>query len=120
MRKWLPSVFLMLVIFITSSVPGNVITSAGLGSEPLHISVHSLLFFLLCFTNYKATKNILLSIVLTIAYGASDEYHQKFTPLRSSSMFDIYTDTAGAIISGIILWKLQPYLPKKLKNWLNK
>lgn len=109
----------MLIIFILSSTPGQTINDLGLGNETLHISGHSILFFLLCFGYYKGTKNVVLSIVLTIVYGVIDEYHQKFTPYRSSTMFDIYTDSFGALFAGLILWKLQYLLPKKLKNWLN-
>lgn len=118
MKKWLPSIIIMLVIFILSSVKGQVINDLGLGKEQLQISAHSILFFILCFTYFKSTKNILLSIILTMIYGVFDEFHQRFTPYRSSSLFDIYVDSLGALFAGVILWRLQYLLPKKLKNWL--
>lgn len=118
-KNWIPSIFIMLIIFLISNTPGEVINSSGLGYEPLHINGHFFLFFLLCISYYKGSKDILLSVLLTILYGISDEIHQMYIPGRSSNMFDIYTDSFGAIIAGIILWKLQHIIPKKLKNWLN-
>jgi VanZ family protein len=120
LTNWLPAIGIMGIIFALSSVKGVTINEIGLGKESYHINGHFVLFVGLCFAYYKATKNILLSVLFTIAYGISDEIHQKFTPGRSSSSFDIFVDSTGAVISGIVLWKLQPYLPKKLKNWLNK
>jgi VanZ family protein len=118
MKKWLPSILIMLVIFILSATPGKIINDAGLGRESLHIDGHFVMYLLLCAAYFKATKNIVLSIVLSAIFGVTDEFHQLFTPGRSSSWFDVGVDTVGASIAGIILWKLQPILPKKLKNWL--
>lgn len=108
----------MIIIFGLSSIPGRLIQSSVINNEPSEISGHFILFMLLCFAYYRATKKILLSIFMTIIYAVFDELHQVFTPLRSSSLFDVYVDSLGAIISGIILWKLLPILPKKLKNLL--
>ena len=36
-----------------------------------------------------------------------------------ASIFDIIVDSLGALLAGILLWKLQHILPKKLSNWLN-
>ena len=117
--KWVPSILVMFIIYLVSSTPGPVIQQAGLGHESLHITGHFALFFFLCISFYKATKNILLSIILSVIYGVLDEYHQFFTFERSPSIFDIQIDALGAIMAGIVLWKLQHILPKKLKNWLN-
>ena len=116
--NWLPAFFVMTVIFLLSSTPGSVIQEAGLGHEPLHIKGHFLLFFILCVAFYKASKNIIYSAVFSILYGVLDEFHQFFTFERSPSLFDIQIDAFGAIMAGIILWKLQHTLPKKLKSWL--
>lgn len=119
LQKWLPAFVMMLIIFILSSIPGQTINSYGLGAESIHISGHSLLFFLLCFAFYKALNDVTIAILLTSIYGVLDEFHQMFTPNRSSSFFDIATDFVGSLVAGLILWKLQYILPKKLKNWLN-
>ena len=120
LTKWLYPAIVMVIIFVFSSIPGAVLNDNGLGRNDLHISGHSIMFFLLCFSYYKATKDIGKSIIFSVLYGLFDELHQLYTPLRSASMFDLYTDTIGALIAGLILWKSHLTLPKKLKNWLNK
>ncbi len=115
---WIPSVLIMLAIFILSSIPGKEINQAGLGKESYHITGHFFLFMLLCASYYKTTKDIPLSILLTVFYGVFDEYHQIFTPNRTAGPFDIIVNSSGAVLAGIFIWKLQPILPKKLKNWL--
>ena len=117
-HRWIPSLVIMLVIFVSSSIPGQTINAIGLGKEAYHVNGHFILFLILCFANYKATKNILVSILFTILYAFADEFHQTLTPFRSASFFDIYIDTFAAFIAGVILWKLQHILPKKLVTWL--
>lgn len=119
LENWVPALVVMAVIFVLSSTPGAIIKAAGFGKESYHIDGHFLLYFLLCFAYFKATNNIFYSIVLAVLYGITDELHQISTPGRSSSLFDVSTDAFGALLSGIILWKLNYLLPKKLKNWLN-
>lgn len=109
----------MLIIFVLSSTPGEYIEEAGFGNEVLHINAHFLLFFLLFFMFYKASKNIILSILLCIIYAFIDELRQSYVPNRNASFFDVQIDALGAILGGLILWKLQLIIPKKLKDWLN-
>jgi len=108
----------MLVIFLSSSMNGEAIQRTGLGHERYQISGHFGLFFLLVFAYYKGVKNTWQSVALTIMYGILDEFHQYFTYLRSPSLFDIKVDALAALMAGLILWKFQANLPKKLKNWL--
>lgn len=102
-----------------SAIPGETIRSAGLGKESYHVDGHFLMFFLLCASYYKATKNVIISIVLSILYGLTDEFHQLYVPMRSFQTKDLLVDTLGALLAGGVLWKLQFILPTKLKNWLN-
>lgn len=43
----------------------------------------------------------LISIVLSPLFGLIDEYHQMFSPGRTSLLLDVYIDTAG-ILTGVI------------------
>jgi len=110
----------MFVIFVLSSIPGEIVDATVMKSSDLQVLGHFLLFILLCISFFKSTKNILLSILLTFAYALFDEAHQYLTPLRSSSWKDVGVDTMGAFISGLFLWKILPTLPKKLKDLLLK
>jgi len=44
---------------------------------------------------------ILGAVVLTSAYGASDEWHQLFTPGRDSDIHDWFADTLGGAVGTI-------------------
>ncbi len=114
-KDWLPSIILMLVIFGFSALPGKTIESLGLGKESWHIDAHFALFLLLGASFYRATKNVIAAIVYTLIYAFFDEFHQMFTPYRSSSFFDIQVDTIGGIMGGIIAWRFYPTLSEKLK-----
>lgn len=110
----------MLLIFTLSSVPGKTINEAGLGNDNYHISGHFLMFFILFFALYRAVKNVWISLIITIVFAFSDEFHQLYTPGRSASFKDIFTDTLAGVFAGFIIWSSYPKLPKTLKNWLGK
>jgi VanZ family protein len=52
-------------------------------------------------------RSAILTVVLVSAYGASDEWHQSFVPLRSSDVFDWLTDTfAGGLgTAASVAWR---------------
>ena len=43
-------------------------------------------------------RSAILTVLLVSAYGASDEWHQAFVPLRSSDVYDWLTDTLAGVI----------------------
>ncbi len=47
----------------------------------------------------KSIYRIVLPITLASIYGATDEYHQSFTPHRSVEFLDWVADTTGATIA---------------------
>lgn len=118
-QRWLPAIAMMLVIFIMSSLTGKTIREAGLGNEGYHVSGHFILFFFLCISLYKGTKNVWLSVLFTILYAFTDEVHQLFVSERAASFKDIVTDGLSAFVAGVILWDFYQNLPKKLKSWLS-
>ena len=119
-EKWLPAMLTMMVIFLISATPGKTINAAGLGKESIHLDGHFLLFFVLCLTYFKATKNISVSVLLSALYGVTDELHQLFVPMRQCSPVDMSVDALGALLAGGIIWRLQFLLPMKLRSWLLK
>ena len=118
LANWIPALIMMTVIFLSSSTKGTTINETAFNTETYHIIGHLVLFFFLCISFYKATKNVIYSILLSVFYALFDEFHQKYTLGRSPSFFDIKVDIIGAVMAGAFLWKLQHLLPKKLKNWL--
>lgn len=44
------------------------------------------------------------AVLLTIAYGMTDEFHQSFVPGRSAEVHDLYADAIGAIAGTAACW----------------
>jgi VanZ family protein len=86
-----------------------------------HILVYGGLTFLLihalslsCATR-PSTSLAWWAAILAIAYGASDEFHQAFTPDRMASVYDLLADATGAsVVAGVWLRirRRQPVLVK--------
>ena len=54
-------------------------------------------------TTLALPKAVLVAILITSAYGASDEFHQWFVPNRSCDVWDWTADTIGGIL-GIVVY----------------
>lgn len=117
-KYWIYPLLVASVIFFFSSLPGPVVDASILGTKASQISGHFWLYVLFSISIYKPTKNLFYCFLISVAYAVVDELHQMYTPFRSVSFFDVATDTLGATLGILILWKLLPILPKKLKNWL--
>lgn len=108
---WGPVVLFAVFIFLMSS------TSSPGGMDPFpnfdkvaHFLVYGV-FALLMFRGLSrttGTKNFLLiailTVILTVAYGMSDEFHQSFVPERDSDVKDIVADGIGATAAVTILY----------------
>jgi VanZ family protein len=44
------------------------------------------------------------ALLIAIAYGMSDEFHQSFVPGRSEDIHDLYADATGALIGVVACW----------------
>lgn len=111
--RFIPVVGMMAAIFIVSAQPG----------DQLHVPTflnydkawHMLEYGLLagtCFFAIRPTlshKNRIFSSFLIVCfsflYGLSDEFHQSFVPLRTSSFADVIADTLGATLVAAVWWR---------------
>ena len=123
----LPPVLWALVIFLESSIPGNELPPIPkiFGFDKI---IHSAIYFIFCALSYRALKysdNPYFvkaaywgALILTILYGASDEFHQLFTVNRSCDIFDLLADTVGAAIflSIVRMSKTKPRLKVLLER----
>ncbi len=50
----------------------------------------------------KPFSAFILTVGSCFLYGLSDEFHQRFTEGRTSCMSDVYADTFGACIGGVL------------------
>jgi VanZ family protein len=106
---WLPPLLLMAVIFFFSAQPD---LNSGLGTFDLvgRKIVHFCQYALLAFLWWRAFEGRLgtrraavAAFLVTVAYAASDEYHQTFVEGRHGSPVDWLIDSAGAGLAALRL-----------------
>jgi VanZ family protein len=104
-KWWLPLLVWMGVIFVGSSI-GSVPRVGGKVTDGVaHRVAHMIEFAVLGALTLRVvskdrpiTKRELIITVIVIAlYGASDEFHQRFTPGRSSEGLSVLFDVAGGL-----------------------
>jgi VanZ family protein len=104
------SITWMYLIYFLSSLPSSATGPDTLTfkiiSHLLHLVMFGILSILFLFTlkwNNPLSETrpfvFILSLLLTIIYAITDEYHQSFSPGRFASIKDILIDASGAIIS---------------------
>jgi len=122
---WLPAVVWAGVIFVLSSLPPVLPEpKEPIGFVPLdkwaHLAAYGLLAGLVILAlrrghNLRLPATAGLAIVLTVAYGASDEWHQSFVPNRWATMGDWLADAIGAMLmTGI--WYLYESIRRRKTN----
>ena len=100
---WAPPVLYMAFIFYSSSQsdPMPALTQV-VWDKLLHCAGYSLLALLFCRAlrgeGFTTATTALVAVLPTSLYGASDEWHQAFTPLRSSDVQDWLADTTGGLV----------------------
>ena len=99
---WLPVVGYCVLLFVQSSFasPKLVPTFSGM-DKLLHFGAYGVLgmLFMWAFTRsvprLGAGRILFYSILLTAAYGLSDEAHQHFVVVRTADMMDALADAIG-------------------------
>lgn len=74
----------------------------------LHIIEYSVLSYLLssAFVTTGSRRGIhVYALLITVLYGATDELHQAFVPLRDPSLFDLIANAVGGWL-GILVFHL--------------
>ena len=106
---WLPPLALMGLIYLLSDQPN---LSSGLGVIDLVARklVHVGEFGLLCFLWWRALgrrlpegRALAVALLVTVAYAASDEYHQTFVEGRKGTPVDVAIDAAGAALAAVLV-----------------
>jgi VanZ family protein len=111
-RNWWPAILMMALIFIASGTSGQNLPQFGswdlLVKKGGHMTGYALLALALLrgLAGGKAVtrRQAVLAVLLAAAYALTDEFHQRFTPGRGSSMSDVAIDTAGAVL-GVLAWR---------------
>lgn len=120
---WVPVILWAGIIFLFSSYPtaptSEIYWQDFIVKKLAHVIEYGIFAGLL----YRAFKKegvgrrnaALVSILLALLYGSTDEFHQSFTPGREPRARDVIFDTIGAILSIYTIWNLLPKAPKKLR-----
>ncbi len=107
------TILIAIEIFYFSTLQGG----TGTGGNPwIARAYHFIVFFLFAFFLFISIKKnrkikvryVIITLIASIFYAISDEFHQIFVPLRDASIRDIIIDTLGicvAIIIGLIISK---------------
>jgi hypothetical protein len=100
------------VIFALSATPHLRVAEAADLDFILRKSGHMAAFGILAVLLWRALtlsatrRAMVWSFVLTVAYAATDEFHQSFTAGRNASGVDVSIDAAGALIAllALVVW----------------
>lgn len=102
---WLPPIIWMSTLFYLSSQPSVKVadeyTVNFLAHKIVHVIVYAFLYLLLFrafhFLHHKkvSMKTYMYPLIISILYGASDEYHQTLVPTRQGKIQDVFIDTLG-------------------------
>ena len=124
MKTWLrivPAIIWMAVIFYMSHQPGEALDeNVMVWVQTLFPVIRDLNFghfiasFILALFVYLALgakwlnwRGRLLTVLICVLYGVTDEYHQSFIPGRSPDLLDLRNDGIGALIA-MLLVSLKP------------
>ncbi len=124
-RYHLPPLVWAAIIFVESSIPGDVFPRTPIGSDKLvHIAIFFILGWLLhrAFTHQSSElvskMSLYLTQVVTILFGFSDEFHQLFVPGRTADMYDMAADSAGGFLF-IVVFLVFHFFRKKASQAAN-
>jgi VanZ family protein len=99
------------IIFVLSSLSIVVKTPyfhhADKIAHAIEFGIFSILLYRAMSASFSKTSVVYLILITSfasIAYGALDEYHQLYTPMRTSDLLDLLADTIGVFVAqGIIV-----------------
>jgi VanZ family protein len=100
---WLPSLVWMGVIFWLSSLSSTGLPSGWSG--PGHFTVYAVLgvlVFRALTGELGPAKAIVCAVLISSAYGITDEFHQAFVPGRMPDVVDWGLDTLGALAGALV------------------
>lgn len=102
--RWFPALFMMLVIFTVSSLPGDNLPNFLTWDYLVKKASHSIGYGLLALSYLHLLKNYpkryWLAWLMAVLYSVTDEFHQSFVFGRHASFYDAAVfDNLGALIA---------------------
>src|SRR5947199_2478470 len=87
----------------------------GFQHRVAHLAAFGLLALLARWAFDGWPRSALLAVVLTSAFGASDELHQTLTPGRRPAVDDWLVDTLAATLAMLLVWPRLQFRPSLLR-----
>lgn len=120
-RFWVPVVLWGGVIFAFSEIPTIPMSTVTWQEFLIKKSAHIVEFGIFAILLYRALLGtgakkgdaFKYSLTASIIYGILDEYHQSFTPGRTSTIRDVMFDALGAYIGLLFVDRYLPRLKEK-------
>ncbi|MFH1230162.1 MAG: VanZ family protein [Planctomycetota bacterium] len=110
LRYWLPVYLYAFAIFLSSHQARLEIPIKFIGIDKvLHCIAYAVLAVLIYRACRKSQKILIyqkayfISVICSVLYGFSDEFHQFYIPGRQTNEWDFIADALGAIIAIIII-----------------
>jgi VanZ family protein len=114
MVYWGPVAVYAAAIFIQSGNPGPDLPSIPLIDKLAHAGIYAVL----CLLVFRALRRHRLgrhpvwcaafSILFTVLYGISDEWHQTMVPERQAEAYDVLADLIGAVAGALVSLRIWP------------
>jgi VanZ family protein len=125
---YLPPIIWGMLIFSVSSTSVPSVSKSANVDFAFHKIAHLIEYAILGVLIYRALiqeniskkEAVIYAIIITAFYGFTDEFHQSFTPHRTTRLRDVIIDTIGASTGILVIWKLLPKAPEKLLIWAKK
>ena len=106
---WGPAALVMAAIFFVSGLSApptpSVLPDVGLHAVAYAVLGASLLRGLADARWSQVTiRNALWAVLLAVAYGVTDEWHQSFIPGRTPELRDLFADAFGSAVGASVVW----------------
>ena len=110
MKLWVPVAAYMSVIFVLSSIPNPPTVPQPGSDKVLHFLLYGGLAALVVraaaggFGRPVTIRTVIVAVIVSALYGATDELHQHFVPPRQMDAWDLAADSVGAAASALALY----------------
>ena len=106
------AIFFAGLIYYISDTPSSGFPSGlGIKTKIYHLGVYFLLAFFISLAIIRGKINnkylIIIALLVSVAYGISDEIHQFFVPGRNSTFRDVFINTTGVLMAIVFYYAVR-------------